>query len=100
MAPEIINNDQSAVGYGFSVDYWSFGVLAYELATGCTPFGKRDETSNCKETVDATMHRILHMKPNKPTNSVEFNDLIDRLLHKDATQRLGEWRDGFSFLEQ
>ena len=36
MAPEII----SGKGYGFSSDWWSLGILAYELRTGKLPFGE------------------------------------------------------------
>jgi serum/glucocorticoid-regulated kinase 2 len=40
MAPEVILNN----GYSKEVDYWSLGILCYELITGNTPFS--DENRN------------------------------------------------------
>lgn len=35
VAPEILNNVKD---YNKSVDYWSFGILVYEIICGCHPF--------------------------------------------------------------
>jgi serine/threonine protein kinase len=34
MAPEILYNKE----YNQCIDYWSFGILVYEMVTGKTPF--------------------------------------------------------------
>ena len=38
MAPEIIEQN----GYGIGVDYWSLGIIIYEMLTGTTPFDDED----------------------------------------------------------
>lgn len=35
-APEMIGCQKD--GYDFSIDWWSFGCLLYDLLCGCTPF--------------------------------------------------------------
>lgn len=35
MAPEVVMGE---CGHNFTVDWWSLGVLCYELLTGASPF--------------------------------------------------------------
>ena len=80
LAPEIIN----ASGHSAPVDWWSFGILIYELIYGITPFrgARRDETF---ENIVRTPLRF----PAKPIVSEACQDLISQLLIKDPAQRLG-----------
>lgn len=38
LAPELLSSQRTASSYGKSVDWWSYGVLVYELIRGQTPF--------------------------------------------------------------
>jgi len=42
MAPEIIKRS----GHSFSVDWWSLGVLTYELIVGVPPFYSPNSNNN------------------------------------------------------
>ncbi|KAL4857414.1 Phototropin-1B [Chlorella vulgaris] len=80
LAPEVITGS----GHTSMVDWWSFGVLVYELLYGTTPFrGQRR---------DATFENVLKKPlafPDSPAVSPECKDLISLLLHKEANKRLG-----------
>ncbi|KAI8463717.1 MAG: putative blue light receptor [Monoraphidium minutum] len=80
LAPEVIN----AAGHSAAVDWWSFGILLYELLYGVTPFrGARRE-----ETFDNILRNPLAF-PAKPAISAAAQDLISKLLIKDVAGRLG-----------
>nr|AML76342.1 putative LOV domain-containing protein [Chloromonas rosae] len=80
LAPEVIN----AAGHASGVDWWSFGILIYELVYGMTPFrgARRDET------FDNVLKAPLKF-PAKPQVSEACQDLITQLLVKDVHKRLG-----------
>ncbi|KAF4367551.1 hypothetical protein CsatB_024822 [Cannabis sativa] len=76
VAPEIISGE----GHGFSVDWWSLGVVLYEMLYGTTPF----KGSNRKET----FYRILTKTPELYGEATPLRDLIKKLLEKDPKQRI------------
>ncbi len=78
MAPEVLRQES----YGTAVDWWSFGILGYDLLTGCTPF-----RANCESKI---REKILKQKLNLPFFlSPDAKDLLTRLLRKDQNKRLG-----------
>ncbi|KAL6340078.1 hypothetical protein AAG906_038913 [Vitis piasezkii] len=76
VAPEIILGS----GHDFAVDWWSLGVMLYEMLYGTTPF----KGSNRKET----FYRILAKAPELVGEATPLRDLIAKLLEKDPKQRI------------
>uniref|UniRef100_A0A8C5QZT7 Ribosomal protein S6 kinase n=1 Tax=Leptobrachium leishanense TaxID=445787 RepID=A0A8C5QZT7_9ANUR len=84
MAPEIVKGGDS--GHDKAVDWWSLGVLAYELLTGASPFTVDGEKNSQAEI----SRRILKSDPPYASEmSDEVKDLIRSLLRKDPKKRLG-----------
>lgn len=84
MAPEVVRG--GTTGHDFSVDWWSVGVLTYELLTGASPFTVEGERNNQAEI----SKRILKSQPPMPDNiSGDIKDFIQKLLVKDPRKRLG-----------
>ncbi|KAI5713253.1 hypothetical protein M8J76_001289 [Diaphorina citri] len=78
MAPEIIKG----LKYNQCVDWWSFGILLYEMHVGQSPF------SGCDE--DELFWSICNERPRFPQFlSVEAKNILVHLLDKDTTKRLG-----------
>eukprot|EP00727_Mastigamoeba_balamuthi_P012611 m51a1_g7973 putative camp-dependent protein kinase (396) ;mRNA; f:34924-36554 len=84
LAPEVIRGS----GHGRSADWWSLGVLVYEMICGFPPF-------RSGETVYETYERILECNLGFPRFvSAQAVDLIRRLLNPDRSRRLGGGRGG------
>uniref|UniRef100_A0A803P7X4 non-specific serine/threonine protein kinase n=1 Tax=Cannabis sativa TaxID=3483 RepID=A0A803P7X4_CANSA len=81
LAPEIL----LGTGHGTTADWWSVGVILFELIVGIPPFNA--------EHPQTIFDNILNRKipwPRVPDEmSPEAADLIDRLLTEDPNQRLG-----------
>ncbi|KAF5904977.1 ribosomal protein S6 kinase alpha-2, partial [Clarias magur] len=83
MAPEVVNRR----GHTQSADWWSFGVLMFEMLTGSLPFQGKDR----KET----MALILKAKLGMPQFlSPEVQSLLRALFKRNPTNRLGAGPDG------
>ncbi|KAL0109706.1 hypothetical protein PUN28_014617 [Cardiocondyla obscurior] len=85
MAPEVVKAGPN--GHDIAVDWWSVGVLTFELLTGASPFTVEGEKNNQQEI----SKRILkNDPPPMPSHlSANVSDFITRLLVKDPRQRLG-----------
>ncbi|XP_034230574.1 cAMP-dependent protein kinase catalytic subunit 1-like [Thrips palmi] len=83
LAPELILSK----GYGKSADWWSFGVLLYEMAAGFAPFHGSETMRTYEKIVAGRFRTIPHFSP-------ELKDLVERLLQADLSRRLGILRDG------
>ncbi|XP_056158153.1 protein kinase C, delta b [Lampris incognitus] len=78
IAPEILLGQK----YTFSVDWWSFGVLVYEMLIGQSPFQGDDE--------DELFESIRMDVPHYPRwITKESKDLLEKLFERDPSRRLG-----------
>jgi serine/threonine protein kinase len=80
LAPELLHGQ----GYTKAVDWWTLGVLLYEMLTGLPPF--YDENTN--EMYRKILAEPLHF-PGPDVVPPAARDLLTRLLDRDATRRLG-----------
>jgi protein-serine/threonine kinase len=80
ISPEIING----VAQSSAVDWWTLGVLIYEMLCGTTPFkgGHADETFN-----NIVTHQVKW--PDDVTVSADCKHLVKRLLRREPDKRLG-----------
>lgn len=78
MSPEVIARQ----GHTKSADFWSLGVVMYEMLTGTLPFHGADR----KET----MHQIVKIKLSMPHYlSLDAQSLLRRLFKRNPANRLG-----------
>ncbi|KAF8657583.1 hypothetical protein AX16_002166 [Volvariella volvacea WC 439] len=78
IAPELLESQ----GYTKTVDWWTLGVLLYEMMTGLPPF--------YDENVNIMYQRILSDPLHFPPDiSAEARSVMTGLLQRDPTKRLG-----------
>lgn len=83
LAPEVILSK----GYGKSVDWWSLGVLIFEMAAGYPPFYANDPMK-IYEKIVAGKYRFA-------SNFLsDIKDLLKNLLQVDLSRRFGNLKNG------
>lgn len=89
MAPEVVNRK----GHHFAADWWSFGVLMYEMLTGNLPFHGSSRQD--------TMNQILRTKLGMPENlSPEAQSLLRALFKRNPQNRLGAGPNGIEDIKK
>ncbi|XP_026733497.1 ribosomal protein S6 kinase 2 beta isoform X2 [Trichoplusia ni] len=89
MAPEVVNRR----GHTFAADWWSFGVLMFEMLTGNLPFHG--------STRHETMTQILKAKLGMPSNlSEEAQSLLRALFKRNPQNRLGAGANGIEDIKK
>lgn len=83
LAPEVIEDDS----YGLSVDWWSLGVVVYEMICGRLPFYHQDHD---------LLFEVILSKPVRFPHDISGKaiSVLEGLLRKDPSQRLGGGKDG------
>lgn len=78
LAPEILNGQ----GYNKTIDWWTLGVLLFEMLSGLPPF--------YDEVTDKMYEKILHDPLTfGPDISAEARNILTSLLNREPTKRLG-----------
>lgn len=76
-APEVLQGDE----YSYPADWWSFGIMMYDLLVGETPFG-----GNNRKTI---FDKILKKKLQIPNYlSEDAKDLLRKLINKNPQKRM------------
>ncbi|XP_029165384.1 cAMP-dependent protein kinase catalytic subunit beta-like isoform X1 [Nylanderia fulva] len=83
LAPEVILSK----GYGKAVDWWSFGVLVYEMNAGYPPFYAHDPMK-IYEKIVAGKYKFAHHF------GEELRDILKNILQVDLSRRYGNLKDG------
>ena len=83
LAPEILLNK----GHGKPVDWWTLGIILYEMAAGIDPFSDEDPM--------AIYQKILKGKVKFPRSfDANVKSLVKHLLVADLTKRFGNMKGG------
>ncbi|OJJ47118.1 hypothetical protein ASPZODRAFT_65567 [Penicilliopsis zonata CBS 506.65] len=84
LAPEVV----SSKGYNKSVDWWSLGILIFEMLCGFTPFWDSGSPVKIYENI---LRGRLKFPPYLHPDAV---DLLSQLITADLTKRLGNLHGG------
>ncbi|GJN90679.1 hypothetical protein Rhopal_003691-T1 [Rhodotorula paludigena] len=90
ICPEVINGR----GHSSAVDWWTVGILIYEMLFGCTPF----KGSNRHATFSNVLRNEVAF-PDHPATTTLCKSMIKKLLCKDEHRRLGS-QSGASEVKQ
>jgi serum/glucocorticoid-regulated kinase 2 len=90
LAPEIITGE----GHNRSADWWSYGILIFEMLCGIPPF----YCDNNEKMYELIMHAELKF-PKKIPISDNSKDLLKKLLVKKQNNRLGA-KNGFAEIKE
>ena len=82
LAPEVI----LAQPHTFTADYWSLGVVVYELLTGIPPFHRETESDTFSAII---IGKVDYAELDYYDCSPEVKSFISSLLNSDPKQRLG-----------
>ncbi|KAJ3317436.1 hypothetical protein HDU76_001187 [Blyttiomyces sp. JEL0837] len=81
IAPEVIKG----CGHTSAVDWWTLGILIFEMLFGTTPF----KGSNRNGTFSNIIHNDVTFPNHANEISKECKSVVRKLLHKDEEKRLG-----------
>jgi len=81
VAPEVTINN----GHNKNIDWWSFGILLFEMYTGVTPFSEFSINEIFAELKSPSKMNLKRLND----ASREFRSLVSMLLRKNPNTRIG-----------
>jgi len=88
MAPEIVK--QSKKGHNFEVDWWTLGILMYELYYGETPFADSSRERILHNIIDSDVEFPKKHGENHESKAFKaYKSVVTKLLRKEPEKRLG-----------
>ena len=90
IAPEVFKQQ----GYGQEIDWWSLGVIMFEMMIGYPPFYSDSSTETCKKILNWKDHLEIRKEANISKEAV---DILTKLIN-DPEKRLG--RNGAEEVKQ
>ena len=91
LAPEVIRNNY----HGFAVDWWTLGILIYEMIFGYPPFEADKNMKMYEKILKAQVEFPSNIEAKQPTK-----DIINSLLRKEPHKRLGSGAKGARNIKQ
>ncbi|KAK0556894.1 Serine/threonine-protein kinase [Tilletia horrida] len=88
LAPELLGGE----GYTKAVDWWTLGVLLYEMLTGLPPFYSEDVNVMYTRILQDPLRFGEEVKP-------DARDLLVQLLERDPRKRLGSQANGAQLIK-
>lgn len=87
LAPELLNGN----GYTKSVDWWTLGVLLFEMVTGLPPYYHENTSEMYKRILNDPLVFPDSLKPSSSGRDPhrDLRDLLTKLLDRDPNARLG-----------
>lgn len=89
LAPEVIQSK----GHGKAVDWWSLGILIYEMLAGFPPYFDENPFDIYRKILEGRLEFPRHF-------DAAAKDIIRRLLASDRTKRLGCLKNGTIDVQQ
>ncbi|CCK69219.1 cAMP-dependent protein kinase catalytic subunit TPK3 KNAG_0C01060 [Huiozyma naganishii CBS 8797] len=83
IAPEVVNTKP----YNKSVDWWSFGILIYEMLSGHTPFYDKNTMKTYENIINAPLIIPAYV-------TEDAKDILKGLINRELSERLGNLQGG------